>query len=217
MAKYKSRFTGEEIDRRLDSVQVGNLSGYVYLDDIAQLPDKESTIGYIIGDELYVYVGEGGDTNSGTYKNVGDFRGPIGPAGPKGEAGESSPVWTIGEDGYWYQDGEKTDNKALGEKGEQGVQGAQGIQGEKGDGWQLKGFVDSVDVLPSSGSVGDLYLVGTSEPYDAYVYKNSTSKFVNIGNALEVKASIFDGGRADTIYGGAREINCGGADAYLTY
>lgn len=95
--------------------------------------------------------------------------------------------------------------------------GNTGAKGEKGDGWQLKGFVDSVDALPSSGSVGDLYLVGTSEPYDAYVYKNSTSKFVNIGNALEVKASIFDGGRADTLYGGARVINCGGADAYLTY
>lgn len=95
--------------------------------------------------------------------------------------------------------------------------GVQGAKGDKGDGWQLKGFVDSVEQLPSSGAVGDLYLVGTNEPYDAYVYKNSISKFVNIGNALEVKASIFDGGRADTLYGGAREINCGGADAYLTY
>ena len=95
--------------------------------------------------------------------------------------------------------------------------GNTGAKGEKGDGWQLKGFVDSVEQLPSSGAVGDLYLVGTNEPYDAYVYKNSISKFVNIGNALEVKASIFDGGRADTLYGGARTINCGGADAYLTY
>ena len=94
--------------------------------------------------------------------------------------------------------------------------GVQGAKGDKGDGWQLKGFVDSIEQLPSSGAVGDLYLVGTNEPYDAYVYKNSISKFVNIGNALEVKASIFDGGRADTLYGGARTINCGGADAYLT-
>lgn len=95
--------------------------------------------------------------------------------------------------------------------------GVQGAPGQKGDGWQIKGFVDSVSELPSSGAVGDLYLVGTAEPYDAYVYKNDTSKFVNIGNSLEVKAGIFDGGRADTQYGGARVINCGGADAYLTY
>lgn len=95
--------------------------------------------------------------------------------------------------------------------------GNTGPKGDKGDGWQVKGFVDSVGQLPSSGAVGDLYLVGTAEPYDAYVYKNNTSKFVNIGNVLEVKASIFDGGRADTLYGGARTINCGGADAYLTY
>lgn len=95
--------------------------------------------------------------------------------------------------------------------------GVQGAPGQKGDGWQLKGFVDNVSQLPSSGTVGDLYLVGTTEPYNAYVYKNNTSKFVNIGNSLEVKAGIFDGGRADTQYGGARVINCGGADAYLTY
>ena len=96
--------------------------------------------------------------------------------------------------------------------------GNTGAKGEKGDGWECKGFVDAVGNLPSSGqTVGDLYLVGTTEPYDVYVYKGSSHGWVNIGNALEIKASVTDGGRADTKYGGTRTIDCGGADAYLTY
>ena len=96
--------------------------------------------------------------------------------------------------------------------------GNTGAKGEKGDGWECKGFVDAVGSLPSSGqTVGDLYLVGTTEPYDVYVYKGSSYGWVNIGNALEIKASVIDGGRADTKYGGTRTIDCGGADAYLTY
>lgn len=94
--------------------------------------------------------------------------------------------------------------------------GVQGAPGQKGDGWDIKGWVDSVAQLPSTGNIGDTYMVGTSTPYAVYMYKNNTSKFVNIGTANEIKASVFDGGRADTLYGGAREINCGGADAYLT-
>lgn len=95
--------------------------------------------------------------------------------------------------------------------------GNTGAKGEKGDGWELKGFVDAVSNLPSSGNIlGDLYLVGTATPYQAYVWRGSTYEWVNIGTALEVKASIFDGGRADTKYGGTRTIDCGGADAYLT-
>ena len=96
--------------------------------------------------------------------------------------------------------------------------GNTGAKGEKGDGWECKGFVDAVGSLPSSGqTVGDLYLVGTTEPYDVYVYKGTSHGWVNIGNALEIKASVIDGGRADTKYGGTRTIDCGGADAYLTY
>lgn len=94
--------------------------------------------------------------------------------------------------------------------------GNTGAKGEKGDGWQLKGFVDAAGNLPSSGNtLGDLYLVGTATPYQAYVWRGSTYNWVNIGTALEIKASIFDGGRADTKYGGARTIDCGGADAFL--
>lgn len=37
-----------------------------------------------------------------------------------GDAGKDGTQWTIGEDGYWYQDGKKTEFKAKGDKGDQG-------------------------------------------------------------------------------------------------
>lgn len=40
--------------------------------------------------------------------------------GSDGEDGEDAPVYTIGPDGYWYVDGVKTNNKALGSDGEDG-------------------------------------------------------------------------------------------------
>ena len=69
--------------------------------------------------------------------------------------------------------------------------------------------------MPSTANIGDAYAVGTSSPYHLYVWKDNVSKFVDIGSLNEIKASIFDGGRADSNYGGTRTIDCGGADAYL--
>ena len=42
-------------------------------------------------------------------------------------------VWTIGDDGYWYVDGVKTDKFSRGMDGKDGMQGAPGEKGEKGD------------------------------------------------------------------------------------
>lgn len=96
--------------------------------------------------------------------------------------------------------------------------GNTGPKGERGDGWQIKKFVDSVSDLPDkndeSNVLGDTYLVGTTTPYNVYIY-NGTD-FVNVGTVNEIKASVIDGGRADTKYGGARTIDCGGADSFLT-
>ena len=94
--------------------------------------------------------------------------------------------------------------------------GNTGAKGEKGDGWEVKGWVDNVKALPSTGTLGDLYIVGTTQPYSSYVWKDSVSTWVNIGSVTEIKASVFDGGRADSKYGGTRTIDCGGADAFVT-
>lgn len=41
-------------------------------------------------------------------------------------------VWTIGDDGYWYVDGMKTEYSSVGPKGDKGEAGYPGMAGEKG-------------------------------------------------------------------------------------
>lgn len=66
--------------------------------------------------------------------------------------------------------------------------GNTGAKGEKGDGWELKGFVDAVSNLPSSGNtLGDLYLVGTATPYQAYVWRGSTYGWVEYWHSFGSK------------------------------
>lgn len=40
-----------------------------------------------------------------------------------GENGENGTAWTIGADGYWYENGQKTENKAIGSNGANGANG----------------------------------------------------------------------------------------------
>ena len=49
-----------------------------------------------------------------------------------GDAGKDGTQWTIGDDGYWYQDGKKTEFKAKGDKGDQGEPGTLGEPGTPG-------------------------------------------------------------------------------------
>ncbi|WP_297251137.1 hypothetical protein [uncultured Prevotella sp.] len=52
--------------------------------------------------------------------------------GEKGADGLNGVSWTIGEDGFWYKDGKKTEYKALGKDGEKGEQGPAGPAGPAG-------------------------------------------------------------------------------------
>ena len=52
--------------------------------------------------------------------------------GEKGADGLNGVSWTIGEDGFWYKDGKKTEYKALGKDGEKGEQGPAGPAGPQG-------------------------------------------------------------------------------------
>lgn len=49
-----------------------------------------------------------------------------------GENGTDADIWTIGTDGYWYKNNQKTDYRAIGQDGATGATGAQGPQGEQG-------------------------------------------------------------------------------------
>lgn len=56
-----------------------NLTGYVTVASTDDLPEEGvATLGYLCGENLYLYVGEGGDTKEGKYQNCGSFRGPQG-------------------------------------------------------------------------------------------------------------------------------------------
>jgi hypothetical protein len=90
--------------------------------------------------------------------------------------------------------------------------GNTGAPGVKGDGWSLNGWVNTIEELPTTATLGSTYLVGTTTPFMKYVWRDNTYKWVEVGLVNEVQANVFDGGRADTQYGGARVINCGGAD-----
>lgn len=59
-------------------------------------------------------------------------KGEIGATGAQGVAGKDGSIVTIGEDGYWYIDGKKTDVKAQGKKGEKGDKGETGAAGAPG-------------------------------------------------------------------------------------
>lgn len=54
-----------------------NLDGYKVAENIASLPDEETNYGYFVGENLYVWVGENGDTKGGLYQNCGAFNGSI--------------------------------------------------------------------------------------------------------------------------------------------
>ena len=51
------------------------------------------------------------------------IKGINGKDGVDGQDGKNGAEWTIGEDGFWYVDGEKTENVAVGKNGENGKNG----------------------------------------------------------------------------------------------
>lgn len=79
-----------ELEEKIGEGVGGALGGYKTVDSIDNLPPiGEENIGYIVGTKLYIYVGEGGDTLDGKYKDVGEFRGPQGEPGKPGEDGKN--------------------------------------------------------------------------------------------------------------------------------
>lgn len=90
----------------------GTLTGFVSVDSIADLPDPgQPTLGYLVGMDLYLYVGTGGDTLGGKYQDCGPLRGPAGAQGAPGPTGATG---------------------ATGATGPQGPAGPQGPQGNTG-------------------------------------------------------------------------------------
>lgn len=109
--------------------------------------------------------------------------------GENGAAGKDGVAWTIGEDGFWYKDGEKTEYKALGKDGEQGPAGPAGPQGPQGPaGPQGQPGQDAT----ASGENGKYYVPNaTTGKFDIYkdgVFVESTNiSFIGSGVITAVK------------------------------
>ena len=73
--------------------------------------------------------------------------------GEDGEDGINGTVWTISDDGFWVQDGVKTDKKALGSKGEDGAPGTQWTISEDGF-WVKDGTKTTNKAIGKDGSGG---------------------------------------------------------------
>lgn len=57
-----------------------------------------------------------------------------------GENGTNGTLWTIGDDGFWYEDGVKTEWRAIGEQGPQGPAGPAGSNGTNGTNGKNGGY-----------------------------------------------------------------------------
>lgn len=90
--------------------------------------------------------------------------GPQGPAGPQGQAGATGPAGPAGPQG---------EPGATGPQGPEGPQGPQGPKGDTGTGLDIKGTYASLEELQTaiqSPSQGDMYNVGTTDPYTIYMW-----------------------------------------------
>lgn len=94
----------------------------------------------------------------------------------RGEAGTNGITFTpsVSADGVlsWTNNGNLTNPASV------------NIKGQPGSGFKVLGYYSTVSALTSSvtsPSVGDAYGVGTSEPYDIYIFDGVTRKWVNNG------------------------------------
>jgi len=89
-----------------------------------------------------------------------------------GTDGKDADVWTIGDDNYWYKNGEKTEFPAKGDKGDTGETGATGAKGDKGD----KGDTGETG---GTGATGDYYVpnkeTGMFDIYDGVTHEKKGS------------------------------------------
>lgn len=95
---------------------------------------------------------------------------------------------------------------------------------------KVKGFFkteEALNELVPQANEGEIAYIGTSSPYQIWewtegkwvnTYETEGSINVNLSNYYDkeevkelIKPCVYDGGRADSVYGGARTLDCGNA------
>ena len=138
-------------------------------------------LGSVVGPQ-----GEKGDTGA---------RGPQGETGAQGEKGDTGAQGPKGDAG---ERGPKGDTGAQGPKGETG---GRGPKGDTGAGFLVRGYYASVSALEASvqaPAAGDAYGVGTSEPYDIYIFDGVTERWINNGPLQGARGAKGDKGDPGT-------------------
>ena len=132
-------------------------------------------------------TGEQGEPGTPGAKGEQGEPGAKGDPGDKGTDGFSPTIQTApAEDGttvtitdhegtkvFTIKNGAKGDKGERGERGEPGTKGDTGAKGEQGKGFRILGKYESLEALKEAVTqpeAGDAYSVGTSAPYDIYIY-----------------------------------------------
>lgn len=95
------------------------VSGWKVVDSAASLPSspEDPSLGWIVDNIVYLYVGEGGDTLSGKYQSMGDFQGPQGADGAPGAQGPAGlDGISIGDNWAAFSELSQLDGKTYEEK-----------------------------------------------------------------------------------------------------
>ena len=106
--------------------------------------------------------------------------GETGPQGPQGIQGEQGPKGDKGDKG---DTGETGPQGPKGDKGDKGDTGEQGPKGDTGSGFKVLGYFATVEALSAAviaPEIGDAYGVGSSDPYNIYIY-DAVKGWVNNG------------------------------------
>ena len=131
-------------------------------------------------------------TNNGGLENPASMsiRGPSGSKGPQGEQGPKGDKGDKGDTGETGPQGPK------GDKGDKGDTGEQGPKGDTGSGFKVLGYFATVEALSAAviaPEIGDAYGVGSSDPYNIYIY-DAVKGWVNNGPLQGAKGEKGDKG-----------------------
>lgn len=159
--------------------------------------------------------GDQGDTGAtGATGPQGErgLQGPQGETGPQGEPGAKGDKGDKGDTGdngatftpavsaegiiSWTNDKSLENPEPINIKGPKGETGPQGPKGDTGAGFLVLDYYATLDALEQavpSPNVGDAYGVGSAEPYDIYIY-GETSGWVNNGPLQGAKGDKGDTG-----------------------
>lgn len=122
---------------------------------------------------------------------------------PKGDKGDIGPEGPQGPQGVQGEQGPQGEQGQRGQIGPQGETGPAGPKGETGRGFTVLGYYGTKAALDAAqkatASAGDAYGVGTSEPYDIYIFDGITGEFINNGKLQGAKGDTGETGATGAI------------------